>query len=120
MNSATSLTRSRPDGSPIQFTDYTYNSSNIGARLGGIVNLAYQFNPSHKLLFKNFISRDSDNETRTFRGFNGDFRNNVSNQRLRWIERQLYSGQLEGEHLFSGLGNSIVLWQLGYSKGFPG
>ena len=105
-----------PQGNPIQFTDYTYDSTNIGARMGAIVNIAYQFSPSHKILFKNFLSRDTDKETRVFSGFNGDFRNDVSNQRLRWIERRLYSGQLEGEHLFPALGNSIFLWQLGYSN----
>ena len=35
---------------------------------------------------------------------------------MRWVERSLYSGSLEGEHAFSNLSNSVLHWQYTYSR----
>ncbi|MDA1233182.1 MAG: outer membrane beta-barrel protein [Acidobacteria bacterium] len=104
------------DAPPTPNNIFKYDESKESARLGGVVNLSYRFNPEHKIALRNFISHDNDNETRYYEGFHQDFRTTIQDQRLRWIERQVLSTQLEGEHLFPALWNSIFSWQVAYSK----
>jgi len=101
---------------PLPENIFVYDESNVNARLGAIFNVSYRFNEQHKISSKNFLSRDSDNESRFYTGFHQDFGFDIENQRLRWIERQIFSTQIEGEHLFTGLNNSILSWRYGFSN----
>jgi outer membrane receptor protein involved in Fe transport len=104
-------------GKAIIYTEYPDFVSDVeSARVGGVFNAALQLTPSNKLVVRNTLTRDSDKEARTFRGLNGGLSSVIQNERLRWIERSLWSTGLEGEHLLSGLGNSFVHWQVTYSK----
>ena len=98
------------------FHTYQYDSSTTSVKLGGTLNAAYQFNPSNKILIRNFLSRDTDDESRTFEGHNGDFGTVIRDTRLRWVERSLYSGQMEGEHLLERAGHGILNWQFSFSR----
>jgi outer membrane receptor protein involved in Fe transport len=101
---------------PIIFTDYPdFNSSLQSARMGGVLNVAYRFNPSNKIVFRNTVTRDTDKETRVFSGLNGGIDNNITATRLRWVERMVFSTGVEGEHSAPKLGNSIFRWQFSYS-----
>lgn len=101
---------------PLPENIFLYDESTIGVRLGAIFNASYRFDERNKVSVKNFLSRDSDNESRFYSGFHQDFGFDIQNQRLRWIERQILSTQVEGEHLFTGLNNSIMTWRYGYSN----
>jgi outer membrane receptor protein involved in Fe transport len=103
------------DAPPVLENSFVYDESKEAVRLGGVVNLSYQVNPAHKLVWRNFLSRDTDNETRFYTGFHRDFNTDLQDQRLRWVERSIASTQVEGEHLFTGMANSIFLWQLSVS-----
>ncbi len=103
-------------GPPIANNIFNYDESTNNVRLGGALNVSYQFSPEHKVSVKNFLSRDTDNETRYYTGFHNDFETIAENQRLRWIERQILSTQVEGEHLFPWLANSIFTWRYSYSE----
>lgn len=103
-------------GPPLAKNIFQYDESTMSARMGGILNLSYQINPAHKLMVRNFLSRDTDNNTRMYQGFHQDFGTDMRDGRLRWVERNVYSMQFGGDHLFTGLGNSILDWQIGYSK----
>ncbi len=107
----------RPDEAP-PFPEniFRYDQSTESVRLGAAFNVSYRLNERNKLTVKNFLSRDTDDETRFYTGFHQDFGTDVENQRLRFIERQILSTQVEGEHLFPSFGNSIFTWQYGYSK----
>jgi TonB-dependent receptor len=85
-------------------------------RVGGVFNAALQLTPSNKLVVRNTLTRDTDKEARTFRGLNGRIDSMIQNERLRWVERDLWSTGMEGEHLLQGLGGSLLHWQLTYSK----
>jgi len=104
------------DAPPTANNIFKYDESKESARLGGVVNFSYRFSPEHKIALRNFLSHDNDNETRFYQGFHQDFRTDIQDQRLRWVERQVASTQLEGEHLFPKLWNSIFSWQIAYSK----
>ncbi len=103
-------------GQAVILTNYdTFISDNESARLGGILNAAYRFNSSHKLSFRNTLTRDTDKEARLLSGFNGGTDTNILGERLRWIERGMIASGVEGEHSFPRLGNSLVKWQFTYS-----
>jgi len=99
------------------FHDYDFEMSTFSVRTGLTANLAYELNDSHRLLFRNFGTHDSSDESRFFQGYNGDMQNDVFNQRLRFVEEDLYSGQVGGEHYFLGLGNGFLEWKVTYSTG---
>ena len=103
-------------GPPVLASEFDYDESTESVRLGGVLNASYQFSPAHKLSVRNFFSRDTDNNTRYYEGFYQDFNTDIRNQRLRFIERTVQNSQLEGEHLFTGLGNSVLTWAMSYSK----
>ena len=103
-------------GPPVLASDFDYDESTESVRLGGVLNVSYQFTPENKLSFKNFFSRDSDDNARYYEGFYQDFNTDIRNQRLRYIERTIRNSQVEGEHLFTGMGNSILTWAMSYSS----
>ena len=106
-----------PDaGPPILASEFDYDESTESVRLGGVLNVSYQFTPANKIVLKNFFSRDSDDNARYYEGFYQDFNTDIRNQRLRYIERTIQNSQVEGEHLFTGMGNSILTWAMSYSK----
>ena len=96
------------------YPDYVADSESV--RLGAVMNLAYSINPNHKLVFRNTLTRETDKEARTFEGLNGRIDTTIQNQRLRWVERSLLATGLEGEHVLKGAGNSLLHWQITYSK----
>jgi outer membrane receptor protein involved in Fe transport len=104
-------------GQPIKYTEYPeYHVWNESARLGGIANVAFRLTNSNKVAFRNTLTRDTDKETRLFRGYDSGVDGVIESTRLRWIERGLYSTNLEGEHAFSRFGNSVLRWQYSYSR----
>ena len=103
-------------GPPVKASSFRYDESTESVRLGGVMNASYQFNPSNKIAFKNFFSRDTDDATRYYEGFYQDFNTDIRNQRLRFIERTIRNSQLQGEHLFAGLNNSVFTWTMAYSQ----
>lgn len=104
-------------GRPILFNTYpTYNAFTEAARLGGVLNAAYKLNGSNKLLFRNTLTRDTDMESRVFRGFYDNVGDTIEATRLRWVERGLYSVSVEGDHAMSKLGNSVFHWQFTVSN----
>ena len=93
-----------------------YDESEESVRLGGVLNLSYQFTPANKLAWPNFVSRDTDDNARYYEGHYEDFDIDIRNQRLRFIERTIFNSQLAGEHFFKGLANSVMIWTMSYSS----
>jgi outer membrane receptor protein involved in Fe transport len=97
-------------------TDYPdFVSDQESVRMGGVFNIAYSLTPSHKFVFRNTLTRETDKEARTFRGLNGRIDSMIQNQRMRWVERGLFSTGVEGQHSVQKLGNSLFRWQFTYS-----
>ncbi len=103
-------------GDPVLQSAFDYDESTESARLGGVLSLSYQFSPAHKMAWRNFYSHDTDDNTRYYEGYYQDFNTDIRNQRLRYIERTIQNSQIESEHLFKGLGNSVLTWSMAYSK----
>ncbi|MEX2300442.1 MAG: TonB-dependent receptor [Bryobacterales bacterium] len=97
-------------------TDYPdFIADQESVRMGGVFNIAYSLTPANKFIFRNTLTRETDKEARTFRGLNGRIDSMIQNERMRWIERGLYSTGVEGQHSVQQLGNSLFKWQFTYS-----
>lgn len=82
---------------------------------GGLANLAYRIGQSSTISFKNAFNRSADFENVYLSGEN--FTQGVE-QRLfsfQYVEKQLYSGTLAGEHNIGAWNNMLVDWRVGYS-----
>ena len=95
---------------PYDLDNTTYKST-----AGGVGNMAYQFSPNHRLSFDNLYTHVGTDSTRRFEGFNNDADNIIRNQRLFFVEEQIRSHQLGGDHLFPTASNSRFDWKLAYS-----
>ena len=95
---------------------YDFRITERSGTVGGVGNVAYQFTPNQRLSFDNFYTHVGTNETRLFQGYNDDAGNDIRNQRLWWVEEQIASHHLGGEHLFPTLSNSRFDWKLAYSR----
>jgi hypothetical protein len=97
-------------------TDYDFQIGQQKAQLGGVVNLSYQFTPSHRLSFENLYTHSGRDEARTFQGQNFDANFEYRNLRLSFIEERLLSNALVGEHFFREWGNSRIDWRVNYAQ----
>jgi outer membrane receptor protein involved in Fe transport len=103
-------------GQALIFTNYPdFELGLESARMGAVMNAALRLNNSNKLLFRNTFTHDAEKETRRFSGLNGGIDTVIQAERLRWIERGLFSSGVEGEHAVAPLGNSLFRWQFTYS-----
>lgn len=107
----------RQDGNtPYVFTDYPdFREYAEAARMGAVMNGAYRVSSNHKLIFRNTYTHDGEKTAREFAGFDGGTGNDILSQRLRFIERRLFSTGMQGDHAFPALGSSFIHWQMTYS-----
>ena len=104
-------------GEPIIFTNYPeFNEYAENARLGAVFNTAIRLTPSQKILFRNTFTHDAEKSARQFGGYDGGLDSTLQAQRLRYIERALFSTGVEGDHSFAKLHNSLFHWQFTYSN----
>jgi outer membrane receptor protein involved in Fe transport len=98
------------------YTSYPdFRQYDESARLGGVLNAAFRVTPNHKLIWRNTLTRDSDKEAREYTGYDNNQGGIISSQRLRWVERKLFSTGLEGDHVLPALRNTIFKWLFTYS-----
>jgi hypothetical protein len=98
------------------FSEYDYQAYDVKAAWAGVLNAGYQLTSNHRLAFQGFSTNSGTRETRSFEGFNADAGRNLRNQRLVWLEENLNSGQITGEHLIPGLSNSRLDWRAAVSR----
>jgi TonB-dependent receptor len=97
-------------------SDYQIEYGTQRAQLGGVANLAYQLTTNHRVSLENFYTHSGRDEGRTFEGPNTENNFYYFNNRLQFIEEQLLSNGLSGEHFFRSLGNSRIDWRATYSR----
>ena len=95
---------------------YDFEISERSGVVGGVGNVSYQFTPNQRLSFENFLTHVGTDETRRFEGYNDDVGENIRNQRLWWVEEQITSHHVGGEHLFPALSNSRLDWKIALSR----
>lgn len=100
----------------LEVADYDYDASRYVARTGLTVNTSFELTKNHKVFFKNFFTNQATDEARKFEGFYADRGTTIRNERLRYIEERIYTGQFSGNHLLDWLGDSVLTWRYTYSR----
>ena len=95
---------------------YDFDETRFVSTVGGVGNLAYQFSPNHRLSVDNFYTHVGTDETRIFEGFNTDADTDIRNQRLFFVEEQIRSHHVGGDHLFPNASNSRLDWKIAVSQ----
>jgi TonB-dependent receptor len=102
---------------PLLWSEYEdFRDYSEQAKLGGVLNAAIQVNQNNQLIFRNTLTHDTEKSAREFSGYDGGSDQEVQTQRLRWIERLVFSTAVEGNHSFPNWGNSLIHWQLTHSR----
>jgi hypothetical protein len=104
------------DGELEDTSDYHIQSGTQKAQLGIVGNLSYQFRPTHRLSVENFYTHSGRDEGRFFQGENRDNAREYRNFRLQFIEEELLSNAVGGEHFFQNLSNSRLDWRVNYGQ----
>jgi outer membrane receptor protein involved in Fe transport len=99
------------EGGLSEFSDYDFQYATSRANVGALGNFSVQPTPTQRITLENFYTHSGKDEARTFEGFNSDIATDIRNQRLFWVEEELLSTGLTGEHFFSGIGNSRIDWR---------
>ncbi|MGD2135731.1 MAG: TonB-dependent receptor, partial [Gemmatimonadales bacterium] len=88
-----------PDVEIAPNVDYTFDRGTRNVRLGAIANVTMLLSPTDKIGVRGTFTRNTDDEARTYWGRNReDLDGLVRSDRLRFVARELYWGQLSGEH----------------------
>ena len=98
------------------FFEYAGERTTRDVYWGGIVNLSYRIGELHKIGFKNIITTKSDDEVTELQGFKYDYQDERKNTALRFISRNLYSGQLSGTSFFPLITGIHLDWRAAYSE----
>jgi outer membrane receptor protein involved in Fe transport len=99
-----------------EFSNYDFAIATRRANVGAVANVAYQFTPAQRISLENFYTHSGKDDVRTFEGFNSDIATEIFNTRAWWIEEDLTSTTLSGEHFAANLANSRFDWRLSYAK----
>lgn len=94
-----------------EFSNYDLQYATRRASIGGVANVSLQFTPNQRLTWENFYSHSGKDEARTFEGFNSDVNTVIRNTRLFWVEEELLSTGVTGEHFFSRMANARIDWR---------
>ena len=108
-----------PDGSPIY--DYNVERGVASTRLGGAWALAVTLARGQRLRARGTYDRDSDDEGRSYDGRSWPDRGaSVAGDRLMYVQRAQWSGDVRGEHAvgFAGLRGLVVSWSAAASRGY--
>ena len=81
-------------------TSYNVERSGNEVDWGSVLNASLRFSPGHQLSMRTLFTHTAEDETRTWEGFNADRNTDLRSARLRYVERELFSGQLAGMHDF--------------------
>jgi outer membrane receptor protein involved in Fe transport len=99
-----------------EFSDYDFTFATRSASVGAVGNVAIQVTPTNRLAVQNFYIHTGKDEARTFTGFNSDIATDVRDSRQFWVEEDLLSNTVSGEHFARSLSNSSVEWRVSYAK----
>ncbi|HEU4365386.1 MAG TPA: carboxypeptidase regulatory-like domain-containing protein, partial [Candidatus Krumholzibacteria bacterium] len=96
---------------------FMYNGDRYRQRvlMGGLLNVSYRPWRSHKFSVENDYTRSSEDKVTQAVGLpeNGD---TARVQTIQWDQRDMYLGQLSGEHVFAGVKDIKLDWRYAFSN----
>jgi outer membrane receptor protein involved in Fe transport len=94
---------------------YSDDQFTNNVRVGLLSNWSLKFNPSNRIEFRNLYNRLGSTQTTIREGINNFRASEYTNYSLRYTERSIYSGQLEGKHELTP-NKSKLTWLVGFNS----
>jgi outer membrane receptor protein involved in Fe transport len=103
--------------------DYDIRRSKESVLLGGLSGLSYRLSPSHSLHVRGVYTNSADDEVRTYEGPDNNRIEPITqtslvhrNTRLMYVQRNVLSGTVQGQHEFARLLKSRLDWKFTRSQ----
>lgn len=100
----------------MQESKYTGSQSEYAVLWGGLLNMSFRAGDNNKFSFKNTYVFNSEDETDYQEGFNNPQTQDRKLYSTKFVERDMLSSQLSGEHFISSLGKLRITWRASYSE----
>ena len=104
-----------PDGLQLN-NDFYIRDAGHTISWSNIVVAGVQPAKDHEIRSTTLLLRVTDDEAGVLTGRSSDFGKDVQQYRLQWVERQLFTEQLNGTHALTGLGGGTLEWRYAYSR----
>ncbi|MBN2531093.1 MAG: TonB-dependent receptor [Deltaproteobacteria bacterium] len=98
------------------FHEYDFETNTNTVKTAAFLAVGLEFSEHHSLRSTTMLNRISDKMTRWYQGRNDDANTTIRVFRSRWVERQLFSQQLLGEHVFERLHDLGVTYRYTFSR----
>jgi outer membrane receptor protein involved in Fe transport len=102
--------------------DYNVSESKESVQLGGLGAISYRFSPRHTIHLRGLYTNSADDEVRIYQGVDHN-RQDVTGDwihhhdtRFLYVQRDVLSGTLNGQHTFPSVLNSAVDWKVTRSR----
>lgn len=113
--SSSTIDRNDYDADKSKFEYKGYKTS-YSVLWGGMANVTYKYNPFNKISLKNVYNRNADDEVSFLSGVDYDTPYDRQTTAIRYVEREVYSTQLGGEHVFTDMNGLQLQWRASNSE----
>ncbi|GLQ21284.1 TonB-dependent receptor domain-containing protein [Algimonas porphyrae] len=94
---------------------FVRTSTENSIALNGLLTVGVEFDPDNTVEVVGLMTRQSSAEARVVAGLNRDG-DPVRNDFTEWFEREVYLGQVFGEHFLSGFNDAQISWRAMYAQ----
>lgn len=98
-----------------QIEALTYFGSENSIDMSSIVSAGLDFNPEHNIRLTSVLLRKTD-DIAGFTVGSTEAESLVKETDIEWIEQELFSNQLQGDHYFPGLNEMVLNWRYSHIK----
>jgi outer membrane receptor protein involved in Fe transport len=92
-----------------------YRSTENSIDMSGIFSAGLDINPYHNIRATSVLLRKTDNRVARSTGFT-EAESDLEVNEIEWIERELFSNQLQGDHYFPDFNELVVNWRYSHIK----
>jgi hypothetical protein len=97
-------------------SEYKGSQSEYSVLWGGLLNMSFRAGENNKFSFKNTYVFNSEDKTDYQEGYNAPQTQDRKLYSTRFVERNMLSSQLSGEHFINSLGKLRITWRASYSE----
>lgn len=95
--------------------EFAGSQSTRSVNWGGLLNLAYKLGANSSISWKNIYNRSSDDDVIYLEGYD-NLPRDVRLSSFQFVQKELISTQLSGEHTIGEATNLLIDWRIGYSR----
>lgn len=107
----------RPGGY-VKLKDYTFDRGIEKVRWGAFGKVSYIPHPNHKFSITGLHSQLADDMTTFYQGYDDLVQTDYAASQLDWVERGMTFGLLNGEHIFPGLADAELGWDVSIAHAY--